>query len=232
MTYLQMQTMLADLLQYDLDNYQGSSPSATDIAEQLNWAARFVSKELYQFDPSVALTLTIDAATYDLFGSALTKDVLEAKRVIIDGVPLKKANGTVGLWSYQEVEDRYPQWRTATHGKPRIAFQLGRTLHLYPKPDAAYSNCYVAGQYLCATLSGSDTSLSYDIPDELHPAVVRLAADFAADPIVTEAEGLARLQRYTQKAGFDIAKERRRNMRLASSIGSTPGSSQPNYIHL
>lgn len=232
MTYAQMRTMLADLLQYDLDSYQGTSASATDDAEILNHAARFISKELYQFDPSIALTLTQDDGDYDLFGTALAKDVLEAKRVIINGVPLRNAKGGIGLWSYQEVEDRYPQWRTADSGQPRIAFQLNRTLYLYPKPAEAYSNCFVAGQYLCATLSGSDTALSYDIPDELHVAVVRLAADFAADPLVTEAEGLARLNRYAQKANFDIRKERQRNMRLASSIGSTPGSSQANVIRL
>src|SRR5687768_13984980 len=121
MTYAQMQTMLASFLGYDLDNYQGSAPTATQVAEQLNYAARFVSKEIYQFDPSVTLTLTIDTASYDLFGTALGKDVLEAKRVIINGVPLRKPNGSVGLWSYQEVEDRYPQWRTQAHGLPRIA---------------------------------------------------------------------------------------------------------------
>lgn len=232
MTFLQMQAMLADLLGYDLDNYQGASPSATDIAEQLNYAARLVSKEIYQFDPSITLTLTIDDGDMDTFGSAFGRDVLEVKRVIINGVPLRKPNGEVGLWSYQEVEDRYPQWRTQAHGLPRIAFQLGRMLYVYPKPDSAYSNCFVAGQYLCATLSGSDTSLSYDLPDELHPAVVRLAADFAADPNVSESEGLLRLQRYATKAGYDIKQERRRNMRLASSIGSTPGSSQSNYLCL
>lgn len=233
MTYAQMQTMLADFLQdRSVFNYQGNSPSATDIAEQLNYAARFVSRRIYQFDPSIATTLTIDDGDMDLFGSAFTRDVLEVKRVIINGQPLRRPDGTVGLYKYQEVEDRYPTWRSTAHGLPRIAFQLDRVLYLYPKPDAAYSNCFVAGQYLCATLDGSNTALSYDLPDELHPAVVRLAADFASDPTVSENEGLARLQRYVGKAGYDIDEMRRRNMRLASAIGSSPGSSQPNYIRI
>jgi hypothetical protein len=233
MTFLQMQTMLADLLAgRDMFNYQGSSPSATDVAEQLNHAARFVSRQIYQFDPSISFTLTINDGDYDLFGSAFGKDILEAKRVVINGRPLRKPNGEVGLWTYQEVEDRYSQWRTASSGLPRIAFQLDRTLYLYPKPDSAYSNCFVAGQYQCGTLSGSDTSLSYDIPDELHVAVVRMAADFAADPLVAEVEAVARLQRYVSKAGYDIEEMRRRNKRLASSIGSTPGSAVPNLMWL
>lgn len=233
MTYLEMQTMLADFLRSrDVFNYQGSSPSATDIAEQLNYAARLVSRQIYQFKPSIAMTLTIDDGDMDLFSSAFTEDVLEVKRVIVNGVPLRKPNGEVGLWAYQEVEDRYPQWRTATHALPRVAFQLDRTLYLYPKPDAAYSNSFVAGQYLCGTLTGSNTALSYDLPDELHPAVVRLAADFASDPTVSDMEGIARLQRYVSKAGFDINEMRRRNKRLASSIGSTPGSAQSNFLRL
>jgi hypothetical protein len=233
LTYLQMQTMLADFLQdRAMYNYQGASPSATDVAEQLNYAARFVSRRIYQFDPSIAMTLTIDDGDMDLFGAAFTRDVLEVKRVIVNGQPLRRPDGRVGLWKYQEVEDRYPTWRSTPHALPRIAFQLDRVLYVYPKPDSAYSNSYVAGQYLCATLTGSDTSLSYDLPDELHPAVVRLAADFAADPTVSEGDALMRLQRYAGKASYDIDEARRRNMRLASAIGSTPGSSTPNFMHL
>lgn len=230
MTYAQMQTQLADLLQYDLDNYQGASPSATDVAEILNRAARFISKQIYQYDPSISLTTTIDDGDMDTFGSAFGKDVLEVKRVIINGVPLKAADGSIGMWTLQEVERSYPQWRTATNGLPRVAFQVNRTLYLYPKPAAAYSNSYVAGQYLCATLSGSDTALSYDLPDELHPAVVEMAAVYAANPTVSEPEGLQRLERFAANAGFDLKQERRRNMRLAQSAGTTPGSSVPRFL--
>jgi hypothetical protein len=228
-----MATMLGDLLKSrDVSNYKGLAPTATQISEQLNYAARFISKEIYQFDPSIAMTLTIDDGDMDLFGTAFTRDVLEVKQVIVNGIPLRAANGTIGMWSYQEVERIYPQWRTAAHGTPRIAFQLDRTLYTYPKPDAAYSNSYVSGTYLCAELTGSDTALSYDLPVELHVPTVLLAADFAADPTVAEVEGVARLQRYAARASYDIKKVRRQNMRLASAIGTTPGSSTPNFMQL
>lgn len=231
MTFLQMQTMLADLLQYDLDNYQGESPAATDVAEQLNYAARFISKEIYQFDPSIAMTLTTDDGDMDLFSAAFARDVVEVKLVVVNGITLRRADGNYGLWTQGEITRFATQFRTDSNGTPNKAWQVNRTLYLHPKPSGAFANNFVAGQYLCATLDGQTTSASYDLPEELHPAVVRLAADFAADPSVTEAEGLARLQRYAGKAGYDIKQERRRNKRLASDVmGSPQGSSATNFI--
>jgi len=227
--------MLGEFLAYDLDNYKGASPTAAELTSQINIGVRFVSRQIYQFDPNITLTLDTTAIKQDLRDTTtprVSRKVLKPVAVYINGNPLYRADGRgIGLWSLDEFNRYRTNWRTQDAGTPNAAAFDGRYLWLNPKPSAVLSNNAIAGQYLAADLINSnDDSNPPDLPEELHEAVVRIAADFAADPNVSEQEGLQRLQRYAMKAGADIADIRRRNMRFAHSFGSVRGHYTSNLI--
>lgn len=237
MTLTAMRTMLANFLKFDLDDFSADASGAVasaDATEHLNYGIRTISKAIYQFDPSIVLTLVADQQAYDL-RTACGRKVREAKGVIINGNQLFNAVGRgYGMWAMGEADKTYPSWRSDPSGTPTKAFQVGTTLYLHSKPSAAIvsgGSNYVAGVYMAANMTnGADDANSPDIPEELHESIVRLAAIFAANPNVSEQEGLARLDRYNGQAGSEIQEMRRLNYKLAESWGTLSGSSRKTYI--
>lgn len=237
----EMITMLASLLSVDLDNRNADAAGAVTSAQataDINWAIRFVSQRIYQFDPSITFTLTANTPNYNLETTTIFgKKILEARRVIINGNQLYTCDGRkYGMWTLAEVERENATWRSDAAGTPSKAFQVGTTLWLHQKPTtavAAAGSCYVAGQYLAADLSSStDQSNSPDIPVVLHEAVVRIAAVYAADPTATESEALARIQRYEGRAMADMDLIARRNRRQAQDWGTTGSSNMGNFTRV
>jgi hypothetical protein len=237
----EMITMLASLLAVDLDNRNAAADGTVtnlQATSDINWAIRFISQRIYQFDPSIVFTVTAETASYNLESTTIfSRKILEARRVIINGNQLYNCQGNkYGMWALGEVERECPTWRADLSGTPSKAFQVGTTLYLHQKPNAAVLSAgsnYIAGQYLAADLHYvNDLANSPDIPLVLHEAVVRMAADFAADPTATEAEALQRLMRYTGKAGVDIELIAKRNKRLAEDWGSTSGATRGNFTRV
>lgn len=241
MTLQECITLLQRFTAYDLDNSAGSASGAVtdaDATAQINYGIRTVSKYIRQYSPKVVFTVVANQPNYDTHSTTpFASKMLEVKRVIINGSNLLSASGRrYGLWTVQEVERQHPSWITDAANTPTKAFQVGNELWLHPKPTAATlssGNNFVGGVYMAPNLdSVTDLSNSPGVPEELHEAVVRIAADFAADPSVTESEGIARLQRYQAKAFDAMEQVRKRNAKLARSWGSTAGNEPSGVIRL
>jgi hypothetical protein len=216
-TLSELRSLLTELLAYDLDNSastDGVAVTAAELVTQLNTAARWISLQIYQYDPKVALTTVSGQASYAM--RSMAKKMVKIDRVVIEERVLRSYNGCYGMWSQTAVDDAYPQWRTAASGDPSVAWQVGETLWLYPAPDAnGMSNCHVAGQYICAALTnGSDDANSYDLPEELHEAVAYAAAIFAATPTASDQEAINRLSTYDRQAAKWIQEVGTRNRKM------------------
>lgn len=236
----EMRTMLGRLLAADLDNMAGESPDSAELTSQINYAIRAVSEEIYQLDPSITLTLTAETGSYNLRSSSVvSRKVIEPVVVVINGNPLWAASRKkYGMWTMTEIQDPNigtSKWRDTSSGTCTRAVVMDRTLYLWPKPNAAVvsdGSNYIMGQYLAADLvDGVDDDSSPDLPEEVHEAVVRLAAIFASDPSVSESEAIARIGRYESRAMQAIQKTKDRNRRQAQSWGTVTGSRIPDYIY-
>lgn len=206
--------------------------SAADLTDRINFGIRTVSRFIKQFDPSMIVTLPDTTGQYDL-RMVCSRKCIEARAVYVNGNPIYNASGKrAGMWTMDEVERFFsPTWRTDTGGISRAAFQLDHLLYLVPAPTAAVTSVRLAGTYLAANMFLTiDDGNEPDLPEELHEAVVRIAAAYAADPFCTEQEGLARLQRFQASAMEDMKDIRRRNERLMQSWGSTSGRGTPTLM--
>lgn len=227
-----MRTLLGQLLAFDLD---GFATAAADQTAQINFGIRTISRYIQQYDPSIPFTMVAGTLKYDLRSASFTRKVLVAKAVVINGVPLSNCLGTRnGMWSLEELERFNPTWRTDPTGTPSIPVQMDHYLYMYPPPSQGIidtGNNFVVGTYLANDMvNGTDDATSPDIPEELHEAIVRIAAVYAADPNTTEQEGLARLSRYSGQAMHDMEEIRKRNMRLMVGWGTTHGRSRRQFI--
>lgn len=199
MTLTDLRTRLTDLLKFDLDNFgataDGTPVSNTYLDAQLNWALRLLSKKLFLYDPLITLTLTGSQNTYDLRGSALSRDVIWVHYVTIGGEVLRDVQQTEpGMWTMTQLVKRFPTYTSTSAGTVLRAVQADRSLILHPAPSGTGSNNSVAGRYMAAALSsGSDVP---DIPEELHEIIATLAAIKASEPQVSESEGWNRLARF------------------------------------
>lgn len=240
LTLANMRTQLSSMLT-DLDNFHGESPSASQLTDLINYGIREVSQEIYQIDPSITLTLTADQQTYDLRDvtapAVVSRKVLEPLVVIINGNPLwNAARSRYGLWSLGELQRYRPSWRADSSGTPTIAAFHDRTLYLHAKPNAAVvsgGSNYIMGRYLAADMVNSSDDNNYpDIPEELHEAVVKVAAIFAAEPTMVPGDGaIAKLATFDKRASDSIARIRRRNMRTAQDWGSTSGYQDRDIVY-
>lgn len=238
-TLEQLREYLKDLLSFDLDNFKdrdGQTPSDIQLTDQINFGLRWIGSRVYLFDPSITLTLTAETASYDLRDTDIvSRKVIEAIGVVINGNTLRAADRrTRGMWKFGEVERSVSNWRADTSGTPDKAWQIGTTLHLHRKPTAAIVSTgsnYIVGHYMPADLvDGQDDTLYPDLPEELHEPIAQIAAIYAADPSVSEAEGINRLGRYNARAIDEIDRFRKRNMRLAQDWGTVPFAGYADYV--
>lgn len=87
----------------------------------------FFRSRLATMEETIAAGSGIDS--YDV--NELLFDVTRA-RVSTETIPLRKT-------SRVELNAMQPDWESRDHAKPRLWFQEGQTLFLYPIPDASYS---------------------------------------------------------------------------------------------
>lgn len=215
--------MVKDHTQYDLDNSAGTAPTDAQIVAQINWAQRAIARIVEPFDPSITLTLTGSTATYNLRSlTVVSKKVIRIARVMINGVWLMTRSGRdPGLWSLDEIEQYAPTWRTDGTGTPTKAVQYDTTLLLHQSPSGVFANNYIAGVYFPADLSSSSLSGVPDLEEELHEALAMTAAIYAADPMVSEAEGLSRLARFNGRAAEAIRQVQLDKQNARSSFEGT-----------
>lgn len=166
MTIADMITMYGQLLGFDLSDAGSKSNAPTD-AQALVWlnrAQQTISKRIWQFDPFIPLNLSnpvanSNAMMFDLRDTSVTvtKPVIEALRVIINGFPLLRYNSTnYGTAGLPYLEQMVPNWRIAPTGTPVYAFDASNSrIVLWPPPSVdviAYTNNFIAGQYLARNL--------------------------------------------------------------------------------
>lgn len=192
MTLAELRTRTRNFLLYDLDSFYGASPSDADLDESINWAIRSLGRRLFLYDPKIAFTVT-GTGTYDIESSSFSRTCLFVDKVIINGTILRDFYNRFGLYTLDQLDARYPSWRTTT-GTPTAAALSSQLLFLYPAPTAPISGCFVSAQYLPASLSSSGQTP--DIPLELHEAIAFLAAFNQALPTATEQEQYERLKAY------------------------------------
>lgn len=215
MTLSDLIGLQASFLGADLDNYAASGsvspPPSGAVLPQINYAVRTIGRMLQQFKPMVSLTLVAGVQSYNYQGSAFQLRMTEVHSVTVSGTTLKNWARKPGLFAFREIESKYPTWQTAGSGVPVAAFQNSNELWFHPRPAQAYQ-AYVAGFYIPPDLvNASDVP---DLPVEVHEAVAFLAAVYAAQPYVTEEEGLARMGAYNQSWTIFIQETRARNERM------------------
>ena len=240
MVLSELRALLTDLLAYDLDNYQGESPSDVELNAQINWALRALSKELFLFDPKVDFKLTTGEPRYRLDSrKVVSKRVVRPLYVTIDGNKLWNAQSDgYGMWGWEEFIGQHPTWEAATNGTPTKAVSYGAReiiIHIPPTATiAAQADNYIAGQVLANDLTGIgvlDDPSDQGIPAEVHESIAYLAAIYAATPNVTEQEGYARLAAYDKSWRASVKAIRNENHRLFHS-GTTRHGLSPDYLAL
>lgn len=188
-----------------LDNYDGTSATASQKTAQINWAIRELGRRMHLYDPRIVFTLTspiasTNGAMFNLRDTAgtVSRKVWKVLGVVIDNNTLRSYAGTQGLWALDQLNRVNPAWRTEPTGTPTRAVQLSRTrLLLSPPPSGAFSNNFIAGYYIPASLVNStDDGVEPDIPEELHECLAYFAAQKVAMPTATEQEQWTRLGAY------------------------------------
>ena len=206
----ELKSSSGNLLSYDLDSYLGESMSDAQAVTLLNRAQAIISRYIFQVDPAIVFTPTVNSSTQNLFDTTtpvVTKKVIKVLHVVINGAPLyAPAKGGTrrvpGVYDFQDFLMQYPNWTQDAGGTPAQAVAYGEgKIILYPKPTSVFSNCYICGQYLAADLSAAALSAEPDLPPDLHPAIAYRAAVLAAEPTAATSEQMARIQRFDSKYG-------------------------------
>lgn len=210
MTLATARTLIGKWLQTDADNFFGDAPSSAELTEQINVGIRAVALDLFLVDTDIALTVVAGQFTYAL--KSLSPPVVRVLMVTRAGVPFKDYQGISGLYNLEEMRRDYPAFVAGTvTGSPIAATQADGYLHLYPKPTTGETLYLTAQVVPNPMVNGTDDNNELPLPTWTHEAVVLMACTYAADPVTTNEEGLARMARFQQRARETIVAEGRRN---------------------
>jgi len=240
MTLSEMRTLVGELLALDLDNFKGETPGAADLTTQLNAGLRWVSREIYLFNPKVTLTPVASQAiqnVQDTTTPVVTQKMIRVYSVTINGKKLRKyGTDQVGLWSYAQLETEYPSWEAHDAGVPvrAVQFNEGKII-LDPAPSAQVisdgSNFLAGRVYAPPLVNGSGDSTEPDIPIDLHEAVCFVTAVYASDPQIAADEALQRVKRYSARAYDAIQETKSENQNMISRFSFSP-TPYPDFIDL
>lgn len=199
MTRAELRTLLGQLLATDNDNY-ADGDTAT-INGQINRALRYASRHIRPRFGKVTLTVSTNDQDIPLLNtSKFARRMLSVDRIFkSDGTPIE-------LWPMQRFEDG-TNWRFATAGTPQMA-TITEGLVRFDRPWSGNATLYVAGHGYYADLT--DDAHIPELPDTCHEAIAYLAALLAAEPSVTEATAMNRLQMYNARSYFELDEERQR----------------------
>ncbi len=158
----QIMTLLKSLLSYDLDSRvsQDSAPTNAQMLDDLNYAKDIISKNIFQYNPSIVLTLTAQSNALNPINirdlSVVSGRVLRPLQVIINNRTLTDSKGQRGTWAVTELNNYIPTWRSDGAGVPYIAATVSNDkIVLYPAPSQAVVDTggnYISGLYLAADM--------------------------------------------------------------------------------
>lgn len=241
MTFATLARLLDDLTA-KTGSYRGATENA-DSAEALDWAFKLLAQKCSFFDPAVTFTPVLNQATYRLNDlTVFGRKIVEPLTLIINGNPCSDASGRrAGLYSIQELNELFPQWRTASASTSSVAVAYGsNTLMVYPKPSQSVldaGNNFVEativpgwikanGTYVASGASGLysggvwDTTASPDLADEFHEALAVMAAVKLGKPVVDSDAAWNTLNAYSAELTTQVDDLARRNRAAMSSLGS------------
>lgn len=238
MTLTQTLDMVEGFLSYDLDGYDERSGTPTTAARvaAVNWAIRTVARRADLYDHNIPVTLSAGVGTYSL--RSLPTDgrrIIKPRTVVVAGRPLIQCDQKgYGVWSVQELEQRYPRWRSDPAGETTKSAWIGQQLILHPAPDAstvAAGNHFVAGTYLPADMDAvTGLAQQLPLPVEVHEAVAYCAAVKLALPTTGESAGIARLQAFSAEWVGAIEELKRETAQTLTSWGTTTGTEGDDYV--
>lgn len=239
MTLQEAKTDLVAQANVDLDLYKGlaydgegnaieDSEALTDlISRACEWWAKLT---YCRYNPKVELTLTIGTDKYSLRDTTIVSErVFDVKFVTINDVMLCRRDGKYGLWSFDDFERDYPSWKIASDSTPTVACQLGTDLWLYPPPASAYASAnFISGFTLPDVLTSADETSQLPVPEEDHPAIIRLAAAFGSLPAVSAESAWQRMA--ANDAWWKDHAERRKRENLNIYLGRQPRGSRADWL--
>ena len=240
MTLAELRDRTTKFLAYDLDNFEGETPTDPELDSQVNFAMRLMSREMHLVNPKVQLRLKANQSIVNYQDTdQVEQTVVRPYHVTIDGNKLWNARrDSYGLWTYGQFVQEHPTWESASSGTPTIAATFGSRQFILFEPAsaaiAAQTDHYIAGQVLCNRLTGVrpyDDPARQGFPDEFHEGIAYLASVFAARPNVTEQEGLQRLAMFNAEWEAYCKAARNENRRLFS-LHDPDRSDYADYIPL
>jgi hypothetical protein len=207
MTRATLRTLLGQLLQTDLDNYAGDSPSTSDLDAQLNRALREIARFIRPKFAKVNLTITSPDQEIDLGNTTkFARAMLSVDRIYVSsGVEVQ----VVPMPQFE----RDTNWRFATSGTPILAAVENNTLR-FDRPWATSPTVIVAGDGFYLPLT-SDSQVP-ELPEDAHEAIAYVAAVFAAEPSIVDGTAMSRLQTYSQRsfAALDAVRKQLANQQF------------------
>jgi hypothetical protein len=127
------------------------------------------------YDDKISMTLTVGTDQYTMDSTTVFgRPLIDVTRVMINGSYIPRAT-TLDM---PRINSGY---LLVAGALPKVWFTHPQRLMLYPKPDAAYDDCYVSGWFYQPAFSADSTES--DIPDEYS----ELACRFIAESLVETA---------------------------------------------
>ena len=129
-----------------------------------------------------------------------------------------------------------PSWRTDAAGTPTKFIKLpNNKILLHPAPSAACisaGNSFISGTVFPDDIDSTQTTLTCQLPVELHEPLCKITAVRSADPNRTEPHQFQRLQDMEGKAWSQVAKVGKRNKNDMASWGTTSGWTGDGFLRM
>lgn len=187
----ELRTLLTQLLQTDLDNFAGDTPSTADLNAQINRALREIARFIRPRFAKVQLTITSPDQ------EILLSNTSKFARAMLDIDGIYVSSGVEVEVVPPPAFERDTNWRFATSGTPTMATVENNTLR-FDRPWSTSPTIFVSGDGFYLPLV-NDTDAP-ELPVDAHEAIAYVAAVFAAEPSVVDGTAMTRLQNYSARS--------------------------------
>ena len=252
--YFETLSRLAEDLSAKIGTYRGAL-ERSDHAEALDWSMKLLAQKCAFYDPRIPFTLTADTAEYRLNSStAFTRKIVKPYSVVVNSNPLYDASRfRAGLWTINELNQIYSQWRTDSSGTPIAAVVYSGKLRLHPAPNAdvvSAGNCFVEGEIIpgwiktdgsysasgAAGLNNAgtwDLTAEPDLPEQYHELLAVLAAIKLAQPEADSEQAWATLNTYNADLAVQAERLEAENKAQISAWGSlNPSDRKDRFLRI
>lgn len=187
----ELRTLLTQLLQTDLDNFAGDTPSTADLNAQINRALREIARFIRPRFAKVQLTITSPDQ------EILLSNTSKFARAMLDIDGIYVSSGVEVEVVPPPAFERDTNWRFATSGTPTMATVENNSLR-FDRPWSTSPTIFVSGDGFYLPLV-NDIDVP-ELPVDAHEAIAYYAAVFAAEPSVSDQTAMNRLQIYSPRS--------------------------------